>query len=58
MKITIDHEGHSVTLQDEAVVDICEAIDLMEKALCEVGYAPERVEGGFLIKAKQINKEI
>lgn len=58
MKITIDHEGHHVTLEDEAVVDICEAIDFIEKALQCVGFAPERIEGGFLIKAKQIKKEI
>ena len=54
MKITLEHEGHKATLEDESVVDICDAIDLIERALIKVGYAPERIEGAFLVKAKQI----
>ncbi|MBZ0166233.1 MAG: hypothetical protein K8I00_05445 [Candidatus Omnitrophica bacterium] len=56
MKIIIEHEGHRVTLEDDAVVDVCDAIDLMEQALMGVGYAPERLQGAFLIKAKQIEE--
>ena len=54
MKVMIEHEGHKATLEDESVVDICDAIDLIERALIKIGYAPKRVEGAFLVKAKQI----
>lgn len=54
MKITIEHLGMKAMVEDEAVVDICEAIDLSEKAFTKVGYAPERIKGGFVIKAKEI----
>ncbi len=54
MKIVIEHEGHKVTLQDETIVDICDAIDLAEQALIGVGYDPERLQGAFLVKARQI----
>ena len=57
MKITIEHQGHRAVVEDHMIVDICEAIDLMEQALIGAGYAPERIEGGFLIKAKQIKGE-
>ncbi len=57
MKITIEQAGHKVTMQDDSIVDICDAIDLIERALWEVGYAKERVEGAFIVKAKQINNE-
>ena len=29
MKITIEHEGHKITVEDETIVDICDAIDLL-----------------------------
>lgn len=57
MKITIEHENHKAVVHDEHVVDICEAIDLMEKALIQIGYAPERVEGAIVVKAKMIKGE-
>jgi hypothetical protein len=58
MKITVDHLGHQASLEDEDVVDICEAIDLFEEVLKQSGFSAERIEGGFLVKAKQINQEI
>lgn len=58
MKITIEHEGHHTTVEDETVVDICEAIDLVEKALINIGYAPERIEGAILVKAQQIEGQL
>jgi hypothetical protein len=58
MKITIEHENHRITVQDDSVVDICDAIDLMEKALIEIGYAPQRVEGGLCVKVREIQKEL
>ena len=58
MKITIEHEDHKIMVEDEVVVDICEAIDLMERALVQVGYDPQRVEGGLVVKAQQIKGEL
>ena len=57
MKITLEQSGHKVVLQDDSVVDVCDVIDMIEKALWEAGYAKERVEGAFLVKAKQITGE-
>ena len=56
MRITIEHEGHRTAVEDETVVDICEAIDLMERALFEIGYEPQRIRGAFLVKARQIEE--
>lgn len=57
MKIVIEHEGHSVTVEDDTIVDVCDAIDLMESGLMGIGYDSERLKGAFLVKAKQIEKE-
>lgn len=54
MKITIEHEGMRAVVEDEAVHDICDAIDLMEKALLEIGYAQDRINGGLAVKVKEI----
>ena len=56
MKITVEHLGNKVTVVDESAHDICDAIDLMEKALLKIGYEPERIKGGFLYKAGEIEK--
>ena len=56
MKITIEHGDQTAILEDENVVDICDAVDLMEKALVEIGYAQERVRGAFLVKAREIGE--
>ncbi len=57
MKITIENLGHKVTVEDDTIVDICDAIDLIEKALWKAGYDKERVEGAILVKANQITGE-
>jgi hypothetical protein len=57
MKITIEHEGHKITVEDSTIVDICDAIDLMENALIKAGYDPQRLQGAFIVKAKQISTE-
>ena len=57
IKITIEHLGNKVTVTDEIAHDITDVIDLMEKALLKIGYEPERVKGGFLYKASEIQKE-
>ncbi len=54
MKITIEHEGHKATLEDESIVDICDAIDLMAQAFIGVGYEPQRLRGAFIVKAEEI----
>ena len=57
MKITIEHEGHRSVVEDEHIVDITDAIDLMEQAFIEVGYDAARLEGAFLYKAQEIQKK-
>ena len=54
MKIIVEHEGHRAVVEDEHIVDITDAMDLMEQAFIEVGYAAERLQGAFLHKAKEI----
>ena len=54
MKITIEHEGVKVMVDDESVVDICDALDLAEKAFMKIGYQKRRIHGGFITKAKLI----
>jgi len=56
MKITIEHEGMKAVVEDEAVHDICDAIDLMEKALLEIGYGKQRINGGLAVKVKEIQQ--
>lgn len=57
MKITVEHEGVKATVSDDSVVDICDAIDLAEKAFEKIGYQKLRIRGGFLMKAKMIEGE-
>ena len=57
MKITVEHLGNKVTVEDEGAHDITDAFDLMEKALLKIGYEPERVKAGFLYKAGEISAE-
>ncbi|MBP9853612.1 MAG: hypothetical protein KBD53_01955 [Candidatus Omnitrophica bacterium] len=57
MKITIEHEGHKAIVEDETIVDICEAIDLLEHALIKIGYDSERLQGAFIVKARQISAD-
>ena len=57
MKITIEYLDHKAVVEDETVVDICDALDLMEKALIKVGYQKKRIEGAYLVKAKEIEDQ-
>ena len=57
MKIIIEHENHRAVVEDEDIVDVTDAIELMEQALIQVGYDAERLEGAFLYKAGEIQKE-
>ena len=56
MKITIEHEGVKIAVEDESVVDICDALDLVEKAFMKIGYQKLRIHGGFITKAKLIEE--
>ena len=56
MKIIVEHEGHRSVVEDEEIVDITDAIDLMEQAFIEVGYDAERLEGAFLYKAQEVQE--
>lgn len=58
MKITIEYEGHRAVVEDDVIVDITDAIALMEQALAGVGYNAEHLKGAFLYKAKEIQKEL
>ena len=53
MKITIEHHDHKITVSDETVIDITEALDLIEQALGKVGYEPERIKAAYRFKAAQ-----
>ena len=44
MKITIEHEGIILTLEDENAVTIGEAVQLIRQALIGVGYHPDNVD--------------
>lgn len=54
MKITINHLGQQSEICDDDVVDICDALDLMEKGLQGVGFDQKRIEGAIVVRAKQI----
>lgn len=43
MKITIEHEGSTVTIEDNGVLGIGEAIYLVKRALIGVGFHPESI---------------
>jgi len=57
MKITIEYGGNKKVVEDQDVVDITDAFDLIEKALIEIGYDSQRVKAAFLFKAEQIQQE-
>ena len=56
MKITVEHEGVKVQVEDDSVVDICDALDLVEKAFMKIGYQKLRIHGGFMMKVKLIEE--
>ena len=54
MKIIIEHEGLKTIVEDETIIDIADALDLMEVAFVQVGFLPERIQAGFLFKCRQL----
>jgi hypothetical protein len=54
MKIAIEHMGHTTQAVDEGVVDVCDALDLVESALRGAGYDQTRIEGAIVLRARQI----
>ena len=56
MKITIEHEGLRTVVQEESIIDIADALDLIEVAFVQVGFTPERIQAGFLFKCRQIQQ--
>ncbi len=57
MKITIEHLGNRAVIEDESVHDICDAIEIFEKALMKIGFEGPRIDGAFLWKAGAIAKK-
>ena len=57
MKITIEHDDHKIVVEDPDVIDICEAIELMEQALIEIGYSEDRVCGAILHRASELSSD-
>ncbi|OGX24711.1 MAG: hypothetical protein A2787_01910 [Omnitrophica WOR_2 bacterium RIFCSPHIGHO2_01_FULL_48_9] len=53
MKIIIEHEGLKAVLEDETIIDITDALDLIEVALVQVGFAPERIQAGIRFKSQE-----
>ncbi len=53
LKITIVHHEHKVTVEDQAVNDITDALDLIELALVQIGYQPQRIKAAYRFKAEQ-----
>lgn len=58
MKIIIEHQEHKATVTDEDVIDICEALDLMEEAFEQIGYSPERIQGAIHRRGKEIGQNL
>ena len=57
MKITIEHLGNTAVVEDEAAHDICDAIEIFEKALMKIGFEGPRIDGAFRWKYAEIAKE-
>ncbi len=54
MKIIIHHEDLKTTVEDPDVIDICEALDLVERGLEEIGFSTERIQGAIHRRGKEI----
>ena len=57
MKIRIEYQGRVAICQDTDVNDICDAMDLVEQSLIDVGYSRDRVEAAIIYRAKALEKE-
>lgn len=58
MKITIEHQNLKAVVEDADVIDICEAIELMERALEEAGYSALRIQGAIHHRGQEIGKNL
>ena len=43
MKITIEHEGTKATVEDNDIVDITQAFQLVKQALLGIGFHPDNI---------------
>ena len=57
MKITIEHLENKAVVEDDSAHDICDAVELFEKALLKIGFQIERIDGGFFWKCREIEKK-
>ena len=57
MKITIEHLGNKAVIEDEAAHDICDAIEIFEKALMKIGFEGPRIDAAFRWKSGEIEKK-
>ena len=56
MKITLEHEGMKVFVEDESAVDITDALDMVEELFVKAGFMVPRVEAGFVFKGREVEK--
>ena len=56
MRITIEHQGMKVFVENEAAVDITDALDMVEELFIKAGFMVPRVEAGFVFKGQEIEK--
>ena len=54
MKIIIEYDDRTITVEDPDVIDICEALDLVERGLEDVGYSAERIQGAIHRRGREI----
>ena len=56
MKITLEHEGMKVFVENESAVDITEALEMFEQLLHKAGFMEPRVEAAFIFKGREVEK--
>lgn len=56
MRITIEHQGMKVFVEDEEAVDITDALDMVEELLIKAGFMVPRIEAGFIFKGREVEK--
>ncbi|MFT7538063.1 MAG: hypothetical protein ACI9F2_000203 [Lysobacterales bacterium] len=57
MKITIEYDQRRVIVENTEVIDVCDAIDLMERALIDIGYDDIRVRNAIVFRGSQIEED-
>lgn len=56
MKITLEHQGMKVFVENEHAVDITDAMDMFEELLVKGGFMVPRIEAGFIFKGREVEK--